>query len=136
MIKYDKNCKKKSNKSIDKANLFIFQRGIRKVSLGPTSVLLQHQQHIQERKQLLQLILTYPITSSEGESRFSPLLYAPVITVLKKIQKHKSIHIIINRLPFSFYPELMTTISLFIMQNILIMFYFCKVSLLSSNFAT
>ena len=37
MIKYDENCKKKSNKSIDKANLFIFQRGIRKVSLGPTS---------------------------------------------------------------------------------------------------
>ena len=37
MVKYDENCKKKSNKSIDKANLFIFQRGIRKVSLGPTS---------------------------------------------------------------------------------------------------
>ena len=63
--------KKNSNKSIDKANLFICQRGIRKVSLRPTSA--NSTSASTACSETANYCFSYPFTSNEAERSFSQL---------------------------------------------------------------
>ena len=69
MIKYDENCKKKSNKSIDKRKRNKESESWTNISQLYFSI----NSVFRDSKLLLQLILTYPITSNEAERSFSQL---------------------------------------------------------------